>query len=269
MLRSGTCMCVPCHVSASAVSPIVLRLSSSLFPRSRRTSCGTSRLTPRGMTTSRFRARGNDTFFSIQTHELGYLAGVEQRNSAAHAANDEAGPRGPNSSRDVAVPLGALLWPHRSCRKAGEASGVRCRRPACTGSPFPGAKHHGGRVPWWARPGFPFGFLGAGGRLPKARSGRVFYCAIHHHHGGHGPLAMCLDTCHTACRRGAPLPHQVSRQTFKNIPSQPSRLNVILFAFPEHSRIGKVPNVPCLSPCLSRGMSRGLRRAPVSDEAPR
>ena len=28
---------------------------------------------------------------------------------------------------------------------------------------------------------FPFGFLGAGGRLPKARRGRV-YCAVHHYH---------------------------------------------------------------------------------------
>jgi len=42
---------------------------------------------------------------------------------------------------------------------------------------------------------------------------------------------------------------------------QPSRLNVILFAFPDHSRTEKVSDVSCLS--------RGLRRAPVSDEAPR
>ena len=42
---------------------------------------------------------------------------------------------------------------------------------------------------------------------------------------------------------------------------QPSRLNIILFAFPDHSRTEKVPDVSCLS--------RGLRRAPVSDEAPR
>ena len=42
---------------------------------------------------------------------------------------------------------------------------------------------------------------------------------------------------------------------------QPSRLNAILFAFPDHSRTEKVSDVSCLP--------RGLRRAPVSDEAPR
>ena len=42
---------------------------------------------------------------------------------------------------------------------------------------------------------------------------------------------------------------------------QPSRLNVILFAFPDHSRTEQVSDVSCLS--------RGLRRAPASDEAPR
>ena len=36
------------------------------------------------------------------------------------------------------------------------------------------------RAPANGWPGFPFGFLGAGSRLPKARRGRV-YCAIHHH----------------------------------------------------------------------------------------
>jgi len=30
------------------------------------------------------------------------------------------------------------------------------------------------RAPANGRPGFPFGFLGAGGRLPKARRGRVY-----------------------------------------------------------------------------------------------
>ena len=42
---------------------------------------------------------------------------------------------------------------------------------------------------------------------------------------------------------------------------QPTRLNVILFASPGHSRTEKVSDVSC--------SSRGLRRAPVSDEAPR
>ena len=32
-----------------------------------------------------------------------------------------------------------------------------------------------------AKPFFKYRFPGAGGRLPKARRGRV-YCAIHHHH---------------------------------------------------------------------------------------
>ena len=36
------------------------------------------------------------------------------------------------------------------------------------------------RAPKNDRPGFPFGFLGAGGRLPEARRGRVL-CSIHHH----------------------------------------------------------------------------------------
>ena len=58
----------------------------------------------------------------------------------------------------------------------------------------------------------------------------------------------------------------VSHQVFyvKGAPiclRQPSRLNVILFAFPDHSRTENVSDVACLS--------RGLRRAPVSDEAPR
>ena len=33
--------------------------------------------------------------------------------------------------------------------------------------------------------GFPFGFLGADGRLPKARRGRFLNSAIHHHQGWH------------------------------------------------------------------------------------
>ena len=33
-------------------------------------------------------------------------------------------------------------------------------------------------APTNGRPGFPFGFLGAGGRLPKARRGRFFNCLI-------------------------------------------------------------------------------------------
>ena len=33
-------------------------------------------------------------------------------------------------------------------------------------------------APTNGRPGFPFGFLGAGGRLPKARRGRFFNCVI-------------------------------------------------------------------------------------------
>ena len=59
-----------------------------------------------------------------------------------------------------------------------------------------------------------------------------------------------------------PKPHQVFY--VKSAPiclRQSSRLNVILFAFPDHSRTEKVSDVSCLS--------RGLRRAPVSDEAPR
>ena len=35
------------------------------------------------------------------------------------------------------------------------------------------ALHRALRRPTNGRPGFPFGFLGAGGRLPKARRGRV------------------------------------------------------------------------------------------------
>ena len=39
------------------------------------------------------------------------------------------------------------------------------------------------RAPANGRPRFPFGFLGAGGRLPKARRGRFLICAIRHHRG--------------------------------------------------------------------------------------
>ena len=37
-------------------------------------------------------------------------------------------------------------------------------------------------APTNGRPGFPFGFLGAGGRLPKARRGRVFIEQLIHHY---------------------------------------------------------------------------------------
>ena len=40
-------------------------------------------------------------------------------------------------------------------------------------------------APTNGRPGFPFVFLGAGGRLPKARRGRAFG-VIHHHHQQQG-----------------------------------------------------------------------------------
>ena len=42
--------------------------------------------------------------------------------------------------------------------------------PGPVGPPWPSTV----RSDEWGRPGFPFAFLGAGGRLPKARRGRVF-----------------------------------------------------------------------------------------------
>ena len=44
------------------------------------------------------------------------------------------------------------------------------------------------RAPTNGRPGFPLGLLGAGGRLPKVRRGRVL-CLIHHHHSQTHPRA--------------------------------------------------------------------------------
>ena len=62
--------------------------------------------------------------------------------------------------------------------------------------------------------------------------------------------------------KGGGSPHQVFYvKSAQMCLRQPSRLDVILFAFPDHSRTEKVSDVSCLS--------RGLRRAPVSDEAPR
>ena len=40
------------------------------------------------------------------------------------------------------------------------------------------------------RPGFPFGFLGAGGRLPKARRGRVFVARYYYYYTYTAPAAF-------------------------------------------------------------------------------
>ena len=48
----------------------------------------------------------------------------------------------------------------------------RAVNPWPVAPPWPSTARSGELPAWW--PGFPFGFLGAGGRLPKARRGRFF-----------------------------------------------------------------------------------------------
>ena len=72
------------------------------------------------------------------------------------------------------------------------------------------------------------------------------------------PVARRYQSVGHASTKTPPTSHQVFYAKSSPIfPRQPSRLNVIRFAFPDHSRTEQVSYATCLS--------RGLRRAPVSD----
>ena len=70
-------------------------------------------------------------------------------------------------SRDP-IPLGWVPCPIDGAFRLSNV--LLCTTPTCR-SPVPGPPPC---APTNGRPGFAFGFLGAGGRLPKARRGRVF-----------------------------------------------------------------------------------------------
>ena len=81
----------------------------------------------------------------------------------------------PASTQKTRKPKGKPGWPFAGARGGGSAK--------------PRRNHRSGR-PDFFRPGFPSGFLGAGGRLPRARRGRFFCRVIHHHHGRTGLVVI-------------------------------------------------------------------------------
>ena len=87
----------------------------------------------------------------------------------------------PHSGQAKGNTEGRKQWQHSGdSRKAASPfllSAAISRKTTCPCEQL--TSGHPPRAPTNGRPGFPFGFLGAGGRLPKARRGRAgFYCEI-------------------------------------------------------------------------------------------
>ena len=156
-----------------------------------------------------------------------------------------------------ASPSGFAFGLRLRASPSGFAFGLRLRASP-SGFAFGPARSHDSTQNPWAMPGVVPGFP-----TKHPRHTAVVFAADHRR------AAFWSVSCLICCAsppvrygRVRAIPHQVFYVKSAQIClRQPSRLNVILFAFPDHSRTEKVSDVSCLS--------RGLRRAPVSDEAPR